>query len=90
MGSLQALKNLGPESASMLQEVGIATADDLRRLGGPMAYAILKHRFGARVNRLFLYALEGALTDRHWNSFTPEEKAALTEAASGDLRVGSP
>ncbi|MEM1118099.1 MAG: TfoX/Sxy family protein, partial [Bacteroidota bacterium] len=81
------LKNLGPTTDAYLAEVGIETAEEVRRLGAPMVYRILKHRHGAEVNRIWLYALEGALTDRHWNSFSPSEKAALTEAASGDLDV---
>ena len=53
-----------------------------------MGYAILQHRFGSRVITLFLFALAGAMHGRHWNSFSPEEKAALREAASGDLESG--
>ena len=72
----------------MLAAVGIETAAEVRDLGAPMVYRILRHRFGARVNRIALYALAGAVAERHWNSFSPDEKAALTEAASGDLDVG--
>ena len=68
--------------------VGVETAAEVRRLGAPMAYRILKHRFGAGVNLLFLYALAGALADRHWNDFSAEEKAALAAEADGDLDVG--
>ena len=82
------LRNLGPESDRMLAAVGIETAAEVRRLGAAMTYRILRHRFGARVNRISLYALAGALQDRHWNSFSPDEKAALTAAADGDLGVG--
>ena len=32
--------------------------------------------------------MEGALQDRDLNSFSPEEKAALQEAVSGDLEIG--
>ena len=53
-----------------------------------MAYAILRHRFGTRVNALFLYALAGALDGRHWTSYSADEKVALREAASGRLDVG--
>jgi DNA transformation protein and related proteins len=84
---LTALKNLGPESARMLLEVGIETPEALREAGAVLAYKLLQHRFGARVNALFLFALEGALTGRHWNSFSPEEKARLRSDADGDLEV---
>lgn len=82
------MKNLGPKSRAMLREVGIETLDDLRRAGAPMAYRILAHRFGARVNVLFLWALAGALDDRHWASYSAEEKAALRAEAEGELTVG--
>ncbi|MEM1056124.1 MAG: TfoX/Sxy family protein [Bacteroidota bacterium] len=89
MASVGTLKNLGPTSAEMLREVGIETAEDLHECGAVMAYKILQHRFGKqKVNALFLFALVGAMEDRHWNSFSPEEKAVLREAASGDLEVG--
>lgn len=83
-----ALKNLGPKSDEYLAGVGIETADEVRRLGAPMVYRVLKHRYGGTVNRIWLYALEGGIQDRHWNSFSPDEKAALTEAADGNLSVG--
>lgn len=53
-----------------------------------MTYRILEHRSVAGINRTLLYALAGALADRHWASFSADEKAALTEAADGDLDVG--
>ena len=57
---LTALKDLGPESAAMLREVGAATADKR-----------LQHHSGHRV-----YALEGAPADRHWNSHSPRRRSA--------------
>lgn len=83
------IRNIGPKSAALLRDVGIETTAELRRVGAVMAFKILQHRFGrARVNLLFLYAMEGALQDRHWNSFSREEKTALREAATGDLSIG--
>ncbi|PAP78733.1 hypothetical protein BSZ37_09900 [Rubrivirga marina] len=73
----------------MLAAVGIETADDLREVGAAMAYRMMRHRFGPGVNRLALWALAGALQDRHWTSFTDAEKAALDADASGDLDVGT-
>ena len=73
----------------MLAAVGIETADDLRQVGAAMAYRMLRHRFGTGVNRLALWALAGALEDRHWNSFSDAERAALEADARGDLGVGT-
>ena len=89
MARPSALKNLGPKTDAMLAAVGIETADDLRQTGAAMAYRMLRHRFGPRVNRLALWALAGALAGRHWNSFSDAEKAALDADASGDLDVGT-
>lgn len=90
MARPSSLRNLGPTSDEMLAAVGIETADDLRRAGAAMAYRMLRHRFGTGVNRLALWALAGALEDRHWLGFTDAEKAALDADASGDLTVGPP
>lgn len=84
---LVSLKNLGSTSAAMLREVGIETPEALREAGAVLAYKILRHRYPTHVNLLFLYALEGALTDRHWNSFSPQEKARLKAAVAGDLEI---
>ena len=81
------MRNLGPATEALLADVGIETDADLRRAGAPMAYAVLKHRFGPRVNAVFLYALAGALDDRHWASYSAREKAALRAAASGELNA---
>lgn len=67
--------------------MGIETVEDLEKAGAGLAYKILKHRFPKEVNLLFLYAMEGALTNRHWNSFSPEEKEALKARLEGDLEI---
>jgi DNA transformation protein len=85
---LAALPNLGPKSAEMLRAVGVTSPDELRRVGASMAYHILRHRFPG-VDVLFLYALEGAIAGRHWNSFSAGEKARLKAEADGDLEVGT-
>ena len=77
---LRQLRNLGPTTERMLAEVGVESETDLRELGAPISYALLRYRFGTRVNRLFLYALAGALDGRDLHSYTAKEKAALTDA----------
>ncbi len=88
-GSVAGLKNLGPTTAALLREVGVETADELRRVGSAMAYKLLTHRFPDRTNMLFLYAMEGALQGRNLLDFSPEEKARLKAEASGTLEVGA-
>ncbi len=83
------LKNIGPKSAAWLRDMGIHTRDDLQKMGVVMAWKILKHQRPEQVNLLLLYALEGALSDRHWNALDPKRKAALKQAASGRLEVAA-
>ena len=81
------LRNLGPVSDRMLADVGIHSADDLREVGAVMAFRMVRHRH-AGATRHLLYALVGALDDRHWASFSEDEKRAIQERAAGTLDVG--
>ena len=81
------LKNIGPKSAAWLQDIGIHTRDDLEAMGAVMAYKILKHQRPGQVTILLLYALDGALSGKHWNALGPERKEALKRAADTRLNV---
>jgi DNA transformation protein len=87
MASLTTLRNLGPVSERMLGNVGIVTVDDLREVGSELAFRMVAHRHPGATRHL-LYALVGALSGRHWASFSPEEKAAILARAEGELEVG--
>ena len=83
------LPNLGPAMDRLLAEVGIETAGELRRVGAPMAYRVLQHRFGtSAITRVTLWALAGALAGRHMDSYSADERAGLEADADGDLEVG--
>lgn len=82
------LKNIGPKSAVWLRDIGVHTRADLQEMGVVVAWSILKHQRPKQVNALLLYALEGALTDRHWNAIDLERKATLKQAVDGQLEVG--
>lgn len=73
------LRNLGVTVVSRLQSIGINTRAELARIGSPEAYRRMAAQ--AAPHRLavcyYLYSLEGALQDRHWDDFTLEEKAHL-------------
>ena len=73
---LQLMKNLGKTSAQWLHAVGIHTSADLRRVGAIHAYRAVKTR-GFRTTKVLLYAIQGALDDRHWCEITPERKELL-------------
>ncbi|HFD15000.1 MAG TPA: competence protein TfoX [Rhodospirillales bacterium] len=76
------LRNLGPVTERQLAEVGIGDVETLRRLGACEAWARLKWRFPREINIVALYALEGALTDTHWNRLPPARKAELRRFAT--------
>lgn len=80
---LYLLRNLGPVTARRLREVGIADEAGLRRLGSLAAYRRVKHEFPRETTLLLLYAIEAALTDRHWNRLPAAEKAMLRRKALG-------
>jgi DNA transformation protein len=64
---LRELKNLGPKSEAMLAQVGIHTAQQLRSADPFEVYAQLKSRV-AGTSRTMLYALLGAIEQRHWQA----------------------
>ncbi|MEM8484645.1 MAG: TfoX/Sxy family DNA transformation protein [Bacteroidota bacterium] len=86
---IEVLKNLGPKSAEMLRSIDIDTFAALEKAGPVLVYKILQHRFKG-VNLLMLYALYGAVHNKHWNSLSPAEKETLKAAASGPLQISHP
>ena len=58
----------------------------LKNLGPVAAYCRLKHMVPRRITLLCLYALEGALSDTHWNKIPGSRKAALRDRVSVALR----
>ncbi len=77
---LQELKNIGPKSASWLEELGIHTRSDLAAYGSVEVYRALKAS-GRRVSVILVYALEGALLDLHWQALPPSLKQKLEDEA---------
>ncbi len=71
--------NLGEKSAQMLQSADIHSAEELARLGAVEAYLQVK-QCGIAVSLNLLYAIEGALTDTHWNQLDPGTRDALLMA----------
>ncbi len=72
------LKNLGKTSVQWLNAVGIRTPDQLRDTGAVATYCKVRDR-GFKVSKVLLYALEGALTNAHWNELSPDYKARLLQ-----------
>lgn len=74
--SLIHLKNIGNTSALWLKTVGIESIDDLKTIGACEAY-IRVGEYGIKTSKVFLYALQGALLNIHWNKLEPDLKKQL-------------
>jgi DNA transformation protein len=74
------LKNLGASTVNILNSIGIRTQQELQAIGSVQAYRRIRQR-GVHVSRALLYALEGALLDKSWQSLDPALKAQLVQMA---------
>jgi DNA transformation protein and related proteins len=73
---LAALANLGPKSQQALAAAGITSLEQLRKLGSVAAYSKVK-RAGVNVSLNLLWALEGALTEMHWQEVARLHRTSL-------------
>ncbi|GGX80699.1 hypothetical protein GCM10007160_04870 [Litchfieldella qijiaojingensis] len=80
---LRDLKGLGPKSEKCLAEIGINTPDDLRRVGPVRAFIRLKNESSIKPSLNFLYAMVGALEDRHWAEIAKSERERLLMELDG-------
>lgn len=76
MAAISSIRNLGPATETMLNDVGILTAEDLRRIGAHAAYQKLVEN-GTRPHFIGYYVLHMALQGRPWNDCKGDEKKAL-------------
>ena len=73
------LRNIGPKSAAWLRQVGLRTQEDLV-VAGPVDAFMRVKRAGFKPSLNMLYALEGALQDRHWQEIPEARRAELVAA----------
>lgn len=78
---LLGLKNLGMATVNILHAIGINNYQELSEIGAVEAYIRIKSR-GINVSKVMLYALQGALTDTHWNDLAPDLKERLVDEAN--------
>ncbi len=80
---LSELQNIGKTVASRLHEIGITNESELRKLGAAKAYKWLSDQNPGKHLPVcyYLYSLEGAIQDKHWDAFSEKEKAQLRTAA---------
>ncbi|MTI10856.1 TfoX/Sxy family protein [Curvivirga aplysinae] len=79
MRNVEELKNIGSKTGRFLREVNIYTENDLRDFGVEEAFHRVFFRFQdeLKFSSVFLYALEGALMDIHWNDIPQKRKNEL-------------
>ncbi|AWZ00592.1 MAG: TfoX/Sxy family protein [Rhodobiaceae bacterium] len=75
------LKNIGPTVARRLMEIGVITRQDLEAVGPAAAYRHISANHPGKHLPVcyYLYSLEGALRDQHWNEIPEEVKRTLQE-----------
>lgn len=87
---VETLTGLGPKSAAALHGIGIHTRADLERTGPIETFLKLKESDNAFKPSLnFLYALVGALEDRHWKDIAIREKQRLLIELDGYQELNS-
>lgn len=78
MGELSKLPNIGTELEKQLNDVGITTEEELRKVGSREAWLrILQRDSSACIMRLS--ALEGAIQGVRWHYLDSETKKSLKE-----------
>ena len=83
MGELSKLKGLGPKSEKCLNEIGIHTEEDLARTGAVKTFIKLKKECSTKPSLNFLYALVGAIENKHWADIAKSEKSCLLMELEG-------
>lgn len=76
MPGLTSMRNIGQEMARKLTAVGIDSPEKLMEAGSKQAFFKLKETF-PDVCLVYLYALEGAVTDQEYNQLPEETKKDL-------------
>lgn len=85
---LSGLRNIGPTVRNRLNEIGVHTRADLERLGSVEAYKRICANYPNKTIPVcyYLYSLEGALMDTHWDALPMTIRDALYAQAKGGSR----
>lgn len=78
MAELTSMMNIGREMARKLKSVGIGSAEELVRAGAEQAFLKVKEKYPS-VCLVHLYALEGAVCNREFNTLLESRKRELKE-----------
>jgi DNA transformation protein len=74
---LRDLKGLGPKSEKQLNEIGISSKDDLEQIGVINAFIKSGIHSSIKSSLNFLYAMVGALENKHWQEIAKNNKHRL-------------
>lgn len=79
MKKLEDCKNLGKTIINNLDKIGINSYQDLKQIGPVNAYIELSNRFPDKAwpACYYLYSLEGALINKHWDDIGQKRKQEL-------------
>lgn len=77
------LPGLGAKTEQILAEIGINSVADLQALGAINTFIKLEQKKGKKPSLNFLYALEGALTNQHWQVIAKNQKEQLLMELEG-------
>ncbi|WOF73869.1 TfoX/Sxy family protein [Parvibaculaceae bacterium PLY_AMNH_Bact1] len=83
------LRNIGPTVARRLMEIGVRTRHDLKEVGPATAYVHMSANSPGKHLPVcyYLYSLEGALKDLHWNDVPEETKRRLVSQAELSMAI---
>ncbi len=77
--NLTELKNIGEKLARRLNEIGIFSESDLRKVGAVKAHKKIKTKYPNETLPVcyYLYSFEGALIGKHWGKLSKNKKQEL-------------
>ena len=82
MEELRDLKNLGNTIINNLNKIGITSVKELSEVGAVGVYKEITSRYPEKTWPVcyYLYSIEGALTNKHWDDIGERKKQQLLEA----------
>ena len=78
---LTSLKNIGSTIQKRLQEIGINSKNDLKKMGPVLAYQNIQSKNPDKTIPVcyYLYSLQGALDNKHWDDISQKKRQKLLD-----------
>ena len=78
---LSSMKNIGPTIQKRLQEIGINSKKDLKKIGPVLAYQKIQSQNPEKTIPVcyYLYSLQGALENKYWDDISQNKKQKLLD-----------